>query len=218
MAPALFPSRRSLPRRIARTLRRGYSDWQAEREWRRAGRPLPAPPPVKRRFLRDYARAHDLRVFVETGTLYGDTVAVLRGVFDRLHSIELDDKLFAAAQERFAGDRKITLWHGDSGDVLERVLAAVDAPALFWLDGRYSGGGTGRGVVDTPTLRELQHIARHPQRERHHIIIDNARCFGSLDGYPAIAELEKSSRRLGFKTFELVQDFVIISAGPRIAD
>jgi hypothetical protein len=210
MALTHFPSRRSLPRRVARTLRRGYSDWMAEREWRRAGRPLPAPPHVKRRFLRDYARAHDLRVFVETGTLYGDTVAGLRGAFDRLHSIELDDTLFAAAQERFAGDRKITLWHGDSGDVLERVLAAVDAPALFWLDGHYSGGGTGRGVEDTPILRELQHIAHHPHRERHHLIIDDARCFGSLDGYPTAIELKRYCSQQGFKLFEQVEDFLIV--------
>lgn len=207
---ALFPSRHSLPRRIARTLRRGYSDWTAERAWRRAGRPVPAPPHVKRRFLRDYARAHDLRVFVETGTFYGDTVAALRGAFDRLHSIELDDTLFAAAQERFAGDRKIALWHGDSGEVLERVLAAVDAPALFWLDGHYSGGGTGRGVEDTPILRELQHIARHPQRERHHIIIDDARLFDGSNSYPRAAEMGKLTGRLGFDTCIQIDDVFCI--------
>jgi len=34
-----------------------------------------APPPIKRKIISSYLRSHGLRVFVETGTHLGDTVA-----------------------------------------------------------------------------------------------------------------------------------------------
>lgn len=197
-------------RRSIRALRVAFRNWKAELSWKRAGRPLPAPPHIKRAFLRRYARAQNLRVFVETGTLYGDTLVALRGGFDRLHSIELSDELYAAAAARFANDQGITVWHGDSGDVLPLVLAQVNAPALFWLDGHYSGRGTARGQEDTPVRRELEHIARHPLRERHHIIIDDIRHFSGANGYPEVGALKELAMRLGFRSAQEADDFLII--------
>lgn len=199
-------------RRLIRFLRDRWHKYKIEREWKRQGCPLPIPSHIKRAFLRKYARAHGLRVFVETGTLYGDTLAALRGDFDELHSIELGDELYAAAAARFAGDQGITVWHGDSGELLARVLAQIDAPALFWLDGHYSGQGTARGREDTPVRRELEHIARHPLRERHHIIIDDLRYFSGMNGYPDVAAVKELALRLGFRLSEEVNDCLIIRA------
>ncbi len=196
----------------ARALYHGYRDWRVGREWQRAGRPAPPPPHIKRKFLSAYGRAHGLRVFVETGTFVGDTLAAMRRSFDHLHSIELGRDLYEAARIRFAGDRKITLWHGDSGDVLPVLLARLDRPALFWLDGHYSGGITARGIEDTPILRELQHISRHRLRQDHHLVVDDVRLFTGADGYPKLSDLQEAVLRLGFGACRRHEDFLVISS------
>src|SRR5579871_2612293 len=144
--------------RGARAVYHTYRDWRAGWQWRIAGRPLPPPPHVKRRFLRSYGRAHGLRLFVETGTYVGDTIAALHGSFEHLHSIELSRELYERVFDRFGDDPKVTLWHGDSGDILPHLLPRLDAPTLFWLDGHYSGGTTARGVEDTPILRDRKSV------------------------------------------------------------
>src|SRR5438876_12021434 len=161
--------------------------------WRLRGSPLPPPHAVKERAVREYAARFRLRVLVETGTWLGDMVARTRHAFDRVYTIELDDALWRRARSRFAGDRRVTLLHGDSAQVLPGVLASLQEPALFWLDGHYSGGPTARGSLSTPISAELRHILAHPVR-RHVILIDDARCFTGEDDYPALAELERRLR------------------------
>lgn len=161
--------------------------WQVY-EWRRQGRPTPAPPAVKQREIRRYAQAGSIRTFVETGTFRGDTVDALRRRFDHLYSIELNDEFHRRAKARFAGNPHITLLQGDSGSVLPKVLVEARGPCMFWLDAHHSGGDTARGDRDTPIIDEIRYIL-----ERHGvddvILIDDARHFVGDNDYPTIAEL-----------------------------
>ena len=46
-------------------------------------------------------------------------------------------------------------------DLIRRVpelVRQLDGPALFWLDGHYSGGDTAKGELDTPVSAELESI------------------------------------------------------------
>jgi hypothetical protein len=165
-------------------------------EWERQGRPEPPPHAVKEAVLRDYAERYHLKVFVETGTYRGDMVAAMSGLFHKIYSIELGDRLYRAAQRRFRRERHIELVQGDSARELGPILARIDQPALFWLDGHYSAGDTARGNADTPIYAELDQIFRAPDLG-HVIIIDDARCFGSDPAYPTIDALRAyvSSKR-----------------------
>lgn len=151
-------------------------------------------PTMKQQMLRDYGRRYNLRVLVETGTCFGDTIAALQHDFDAIYSIELSETLFHQAQARFATAHHITLHQGDSGRELAHVLAKVQQPALFWLDAHYSGGGlrgkvTARGDKDTPICEELQQILTASAYD-HVIMIDDAHCFGADPAYPNLAELQ----------------------------
>lgn len=157
----------------------------------RANRPTPA---MKQQRLREAGRRYNLRVLVETGTCFGDTIAALQHDFDTIYSMELSEALVHQAQARFATAHHITVRHGDSGQELAQVLAKLQQPALFWLDAHYSGGGlrgkvTARGDKDTPICEELQQILTGPAY-RHVIMIDDAHCFGADPAYPTIAELQ----------------------------
>ena len=154
-------------------------------EWRLAGSPIPPPHVVKQAVLRDYARRYGLDVLIETGTYYGDMVQAMTYAFRRIYSIELSEDLFRRSRNRFMGQAHIELICGDSARVLPSVLRRLTAPALFWLDGHYSGGVTARGPEDTPILAELDQILATTE-DGHVIVIDDARCFGADPAYPTL--------------------------------
>ena len=166
-------------------------DWAA---WSVGGRRGAPPHFVKRRVVLEHARRHSLRTLVETGTYRGDMVEAMRREFDRVISIELSAPLAAAARERFRNAANVTIEQGDSGTVLPRILASLEGPALFWLDGHWSGGETARGERDTPVLAELEHLFADP-RPGHVVLVDDARLFDGIAGYPTIENLKDLVRR-----------------------
>jgi hypothetical protein len=101
---------------------------------------------------------------------------------------------------------------GDSAVLLPRVLTGLTGPALFWLDGHYSGPGTARGAKDTPLEAELAAITSHPLAG-HVVLIDDARELGQGD-YPAVSEIERWVRaRWPRATVEVREDIVRCVSG-----
>lgn len=151
---------------------------------RRSG---PPPHRWKQRHLARLLRRHRLDYFVETGTHLGDTIAYLGPMFAKGWTVEIDDDLHRRAVERFAYDDHIVVLHGDSAQILPTILRDLPGPALFWLDGHFSGEGTGRGDTDTPVNAELAAILA--DRRPHVIVIDDVREFGTGD-YPTLAQVK----------------------------
>jgi len=162
--------------------------------WEKAGRPVPPPGLHKQQVIRTYGRNTGIRVLVETGTYFGDTLYALRNDFDRLISIELDLELYKAALTRFRPFKNIENLHGDSGERIHEVVAGLKERAIFWLDGHFSGGITATAEEETPISNELDAILRHPIRD-HIVLIDDARCFGTDPNYPTIEQLREFLQR-----------------------
>jgi hypothetical protein len=173
-----------------RRLRERQGQEGERKAWEARGRPIPPPHAAKQEVLRRYAQRYGLKIFVETGTYRGEMVEAMKPLFKKIYSIELSEQLFAAARRRFRWDSHVELIRGDSGRELGRIVATIDQPALFWLDGHYSAGITARGEKDTPIFEELGHILRAPDLG-HVIVIDDARHFGSDPAYPTLEELRK---------------------------
>ena len=178
--------------------------------WILAGRPLPPPHLVKERTVRAYARKYRLSIFVETGTYRGEMVEAVKRDFEQVYSIELGADLHRLARERFASDANVTILQGDSGEVLRVLLPRIDRPALFWLDGHFSGADTARSSLITPILSELDHILAHPQAQRHVILIDDARLFNGEDDYPTLESLNAVLARAGFPACRVQDDIIRI--------
>lgn len=172
---------------LAREKRKGRIAWE------KCGCPNPPPHFIKQQVIEHFAQKFGTRVFVETGTYYGDMVDAMRERFDQIYSIELSEFLCQAANKRFARYKHIEIIHGDSAVELKKLLAQINQPALFWLDGHYSAGITARGSKDCPVLEELEPILKTTLR--HVIIIDDARCFGSESAYPSLEELTAFVKR-----------------------
>jgi hypothetical protein len=61
--------------------------------------------------------------------------------------VRIDPALADAARVRFAATPHVTILQVNSGELLRRAIASLTEPALFWLDGHYSGSITARGGV-----------------------------------------------------------------------
>jgi hypothetical protein len=121
------------------------------------------------------------KTFVETGTWRGHTIFGMEQYFDHLFTIEIKEDLYLAAKNQYYGD-KIQFLLGDSADKISDVLDELSTPVIFWLDGHWSMGDTGRGAKDCPLVEELQHINNKCSQEAV-IIIDDYRLFGHGIGH-----------------------------------
>jgi hypothetical protein len=171
-------------------MKRGKQDREAHRtiaKWEAEGRPGRPPQPFKVETIMHYARLFGTKTFVETGTFHGYTTYRLKDLFTNLYTIELDDYLHAKAKRAFSRFPHIHPLHGDSGEVISRVLADLKEPTLFWLDAHYSAGETARGSLDTPIVAEMRSILAHPVKD-HVILIDDCREFNGTNDYPKLEE------------------------------
>ena len=163
------------------------SDARKRKQWERAGRPVPPPHAVKADLLRDLQSRYGLAELVETGAFKGDMLYTLRNDFEALQSIELSPQYYREASNRLRGFPQITIHLGDSAEQIGLVLGRLTRPALFWLDGHYSGAGTARAVEDTPIMTEVARIF-DDTRFHHVVAIDDAHEFVGENDYPTMDE------------------------------
>lgn len=121
-------------------------------------------------FFKDYS------VFIETGTYLGKTTLAIEPLFQEIYTIEIKEELYHQAKNNYLGD-KINFLLGDSSHLLEKVCNNVNKKAIFFLDGHWSMGETGRGKKDCPLYEEIEQIIRHFKLPCI-IIIDDYRLFG----------------------------------------
>jgi len=176
--------------------------------WIQAGCTGIAPPPVKRIVLSSYRKRYGLTQFVETGTHLGDTLAYIAQQ-KNVHatSIEVDEAYYRAAKQRFVGYPNVTILQGDSGKLLPELIRQLRTPALFWLDGHYSGGDTGKGELDTPVSAELEAILDSSVKG-HVVLIDDTRCFDGTQDYPHLDRLLETVRRKNTYHVEVSTDII----------
>jgi len=157
-------------------------------DWYLSGCPIPPPHIVKQNTIEAYRQKSGYTVFIETGTFMGEMVDAQKSRFERVISIELGQDLFIKAQKKFARDKNVTIVQGDSGKVLVEIMRHINEPAIFWLDGHYSGGITAKGEKNSPIFEELKAIFSD-KFNNHIILIDDARDFVGKGDYPTISEI-----------------------------
>jgi hypothetical protein len=181
-------------------------------EWERKGRPVPPVHVVKQKAIDAYRIQYGLSTLVETGTYLGDMVEAQRNRFTQIFSIELSERLYRKALKRFKAYSHIHLLQGDSGEKLKEIVAALKEPALFWLDGHYSGGITAKGAKECPVREEL--AAMLNSKWQHIILIDDARLFIGSNDYPDMNELLSIVKQADKKyAITTIDDIIRITPG-----
>jgi hypothetical protein len=114
--------------------------------------------------------------FVETGTYFGETIFAMEPHFTNLYTIEVKEEFYTNTKTKYTGS-KIQFYLGDSAEVLCTLVPTLSGKTIFFLDGHWSAGRTGRGKKDCPLLEELDHIVQF-HKDQAIVIIDDARLFG----------------------------------------
>lgn len=119
-------------------------------------------------------------VFIETGTNRGNSLAAaLTFGYRQCLSVEFVESMYRAAQERFAHDRRVRLFHGSSPEMLPQMIAP-DITTTFWLDAHFSGSDQtwqDPRYGECPLLQELQAISATAWLQPPLICIDDAFIF-----------------------------------------
>ncbi len=189
-----------------------------ERAWLAGGCRGAPPIHVKRRAVLEYASAAGARTVIETGTYHGDTADYLARHGLRVVTVELSPHFASAAVRRFARNSLVEVVEGDSAAVLPGVIADLDEPLCFWLDGHWSGEATAGAATAHPLSDELRAIVSHPRFASHVVLIDDVRLFGS-DGYPTLASVQAQLGRLSYVLHDILRshapDIADLATGPR---
>jgi hypothetical protein len=166
---------------------------------------------LKRHQLAKYAQRYGLRSFVESGTYLGGTVAFMNRYCERIHSIEFQPHLAAAARRRFASNPRVKIYEGSGAQWMPAIVKELTEPALFWLDGHFASGTAHDGEDACPTAVELAAVLADARYE-HVILIDDACEFRGDGGYPSIEVLQNlvGSRKPG-ALFEIKNDLIRIT-------
>ena len=196
-----------IPQFILNILQKSYEKIQLI-EWHKNDCPVPPPHIVKQLTIQEYQKKSQYTVLVETGTYMGYMVEAQKKKFKKIISIELGIDLFNKAIKKFKNDKNVTIVHGDSGEVLPKILLKINEPAIFWLDGHYSGGITARGETDCPIFEELDAIF-NSKKLNHIFLIDDARLFTGQEDYPTINKLTEYIKSKNEKYEVQVKDDII---------
>lgn len=118
-----------------------------------------------------------LSTFFETGTFEGDTVNALLPHFDRFITVELSEPLWREVTNRFAGEKKVEPYLGDSPDIIAKFRSELkDVSVLYWLDAHWCVADSTSGEQSQcPLLEEIRAIGK--LNEKSIILIDDARLF-----------------------------------------
>lgn len=124
-------------------------------------------------------KAQPFDYFVETGTHIGTTVIALHPYFKYIKTIEISEHYYNYAKNMIEsyGISNIEQHLGDSTKELARIIDSIDQNIIYFLDGHFSSGDTGKGEKDCPLLEELEIISKRDKNDI--IIIDDYRLFGT---------------------------------------
>jgi hypothetical protein len=154
---------------------------------------------LKYSLLSELKRMFEIELFIETGTFHGNTTAIAATVFDEVHSIEIFPEFYFKAKDMLKKAQHVHLHLGDSGTILNQLLPLYPKKTLFYLDGHFDGGISGKGDQNTPIREELAAI-RNSGKSDSIILIDDIFDFQEslyskeitntcFDGYPTLKEL-----------------------------
>jgi len=117
------------------------------------------------------------KVFIETGTWKGQSIRNVQttGIFQELHTIELSETLYKAAQEPLTG-LGVQCHLGDSKRLLKRLGSSYDQPVCFYLDAHFCKEKSGEGAIGFPLWSEMDYVRGRGLADV--VIIDDTHTFG----------------------------------------
>jgi hypothetical protein len=167
--------------------------------------------------IKQIADTYGIQVFVETGTYYGKTALWASSIFEQTITIEYSREIYETNLQTYKENSNISFRFGDSRAVLKEIVPTLTEPAIFWLDGHWSGAETYGEDDQCPLIDEILTINLSPVS--HIVLIDDARLFTSppplphpIDQWPTIKEVIDTLCSGGKDYYVVIIEDVIIAA------
>ena len=162
----------------------GFQQRSALREWEKSGRAGPTPLLYKQQVILDAAAATGAKVFVETGTHFGDLARAMSAQFREVYTMEYDDDLYERARKKFDPRPHIHCLGGASPELLTSILRRISEPCVFLLNA-HGPDAAGPAQID----QELAAIGAH-RVKTHAVLIDHARLLTGAAGLPTPEQID----------------------------
>ena len=174
----------------------------------------PFPTFVKKQVFNEYNSSST--IWVETGTLVGDTAKYLSKIAKFVYTIEPSKKYYNLSVKNLTNCENVKIYNDTSENKLNDILEIIkpNSDICFWLDGHWSGGDTFKGETDTPILSELETIKRYLNKfSKLNILIDDFRIFdigNNVETYPSKEVLIEYAAKNNLK-WRITRDIFILS-------
>ena len=123
----------------------------------------------------------EYKIFIESGTFLGETTIKLQPYFNTLYTVELSEKYFNMFNsiKNSRNLNNIFNYQGETSDILPDIFKLFNDKnkCIFWLDGHFSSGDTGKGNKDCPLIEECQIIDQLYPSDEMIILIDDVWLF-----------------------------------------
>jgi hypothetical protein len=155
-------------------------------------------------------------IWIETGTLVGDTAKYLSKIAKFVYTIEPSEKYYNISLKNLTNCENVKIYNDTSENKLNDILEIIkpNSDVCFWLDGHWSGGDTFKGETDTPILSELDTIKRYLNKfSKLNILIDDFRIFdigNNVETYPSKEVLIEYAAKNNLK-WRITRDIFILS-------
>ena len=155
-------------------------------------------------------------IWIETGTLVGDTAKYLSKIAKFVYTIEPSEKYYNISLKNLTNCENVKIYNDTSENKLNDILEIIkpNSDVCFWLDGHWSGGDTFKGETDTPILSELDTIERYLNNfSKLNILIDDFRIFdigNNVETYPSKEVLIEYAAKNNLK-WRITRDIFILS-------
>jgi hypothetical protein len=147
----------------------------------------------KFRTLKSVQRRTGAKILVETGTFRGVTTRRCAPLFDRIYTIEIEPELVRRSAEYLKPFTHVTVIEGDArAEALNLFSNGKVNDVLVYLDGHYSGQGTGMGDNPEPASDILRDLGKWTDSIAG-VVVDDFREFGTEPGWPKKWELIRSA-------------------------
>ena len=145
------------------------------------------------------------KIFVETGTAYGQTVAEIQPYFEKIFTVEISKQLWEWTNPKISDCENVEHVLGDSLIEIPKFLDSLteEDKVFFWLDAHWSQGLSDKNHLDCPLIEECVIIDNQYKADIGLVVIDDIRMF-ETKGNEDWTEISNEAVRSSFKNFDII--------------
>jgi len=148
---------------------------------------------------------NEFKIFVETGTAYGQTLQEIQPYFKKIFTVEISEKLWEWLQPQIQQFENVEHVLGDSLIEIPKFLETLhkDDKVFFWLDAHWSQGLSSKNDLDCPLIEECVIIDKQYKADIGLVVIDDVRMFGTHNNEDW-TEITNDAVQSSFKNFKIL--------------